>query len=109
MNYLVNKFAEDVNNDTYNNITTAEAKEILSYEIDGFGETPKYILNGNITAFRCSWSVYTEEELVNDFSYMVDTSDAEDEEELAELIFSELQDQTQGIKLSNNNYAIGEF
>jgi len=85
MTWIIDKFAEMVNNDAYTETTGQEAKEIIAHEVEALGKLPSFVSNGDIVAFGCVWSTYTEEELKNDFGYLLD-GDEEKEEELNMLI-----------------------
>ena len=99
--YIIGKFAEDIARDEYNSTTESEAVEILEHEINGIGKIPEYVMNGDITAFRCSWSVYTEEELLSNFNWVSDDG--------LEQLKNELRDRTSFIELTNGKYAVLEF
>ena len=100
MTWIIDKFAEMVDNDTYTEITGQEAKEIITHEIESMGELPSYVLDGDIVAFRSLWTAYRQEELKDEFDYLLDG-----DEELNGLI-KKLQEQTQILHLSNGKYAI---
>ena len=73
-NDLVIKYmSKAVSQDEFNSIEEADAKTIIQYEHDMFGEYPDYILEGDIVCFCCEWSILSSLEIINDYGYMGDT------------------------------------
>lgn len=105
--YIASKFARDVANDENNNISYEDALQIIENEIDGLGEVPNYIMNGDIVAFRCAWSVYNDNELLCNYYYLLD-EEYEDEYEKLEAIKEKLIENTQVLDV-NNGTAVAEF
>lgn len=56
-------------------------------------------------AFNCEWTELTGEELIEQYSYLLDS----DEEEEEESIVSELETRTTLFELNNGNYLILDF
>lgn len=59
-------------------------------------------------AFNCEWTELKGEELIEQYSYLLD-SDEEEEEDIKESIVSELETRTTLFELNNGNYLILDF
>ena len=58
-------------------------------------------------AFDCEWTEFTENELIDQYDYLV--NEDEDEDEKTENIVSSLEQRTIIFKLNNGNYLVHEF
>lgn len=58
-------------------------------------------------AFNCEWTELTGEELIEQYSYLLDSD--EEEEDIEESIVSELKTRTTLFELNNGNYLVHEF
>ena len=56
-------------------------------------------------AFNCEWTEFTENELIDQYDYLVN----EDEDEKTENIVSSLEQRTMITELNNGNYLVHEF
>ena len=56
-------------------------------------------------AFNCEWTEFTENELIDQYDYLVN----EDEDEKTENIVSSLEQRTMIFELNNGNYLVHEF
>lgn len=57
-------------------------------------------------AFNCEWTEFTENELIEQYSYLLDK---EEEEDIIEILVSELKTRTIIFELNNGNYLVHEF
>ena len=58
-------------------------------------------------AFDCEWTEFTENELIEQYSYLLDKE--EEEEDIIEILVSELETRTTIFELNNGNYLILDF
>ena len=58
-------------------------------------------------AFDCEWTEFTENELIEQYSYLLD--EEEEEEDIIEILVSELETRTTIFELNNGNYLILDF
>ena len=58
-------------------------------------------------AFNCEWTEFTENELIEQYSYLLDKE--EEEEDIIEILVSELETRTTIFELNNGNYLILDF
>lgn len=58
-------------------------------------------------AFNCEWTEFTENELIEQYSYLLDKE--EEEEDIIEILVSELKTRTTIFELNNGNYLILDF
>ena len=58
-------------------------------------------------AFDCEWTEFTENELIEQYSYLLDKE--EEEEDIIEILVSELETRTTIFELNNGNYLVHEF
>lgn len=105
--YIASKFARDVADDESNDISYEDALQIIENEIDGLGEVPNYICSGDIVAFRCAWSVHSDDELLDNYDYLLDEG-YEDEDEKLEATKEALIERTQVLYVTNGT-AVLEF
>ncbi len=64
----------------------------------------------DVVAVCCEWSEYENSKaLFEDYGYLVDEGDCEDEEERLELLGDELEARTLFFRLSNGGYLIQDF
>ena len=57
-------------------------------------------------AFNCEWTEFTKKELIEQYSYLLDK---EEEEDIIEILVSELETRTTIFELNNGNYLILDF
>lgn len=60
-------------------------------------------------AFNCEWTEFTENELIEQYDYLVNEDEDEDENERTENIVSSLEQRTMICELNNGNYLVHEF
>ena len=58
-------------------------------------------------AFDCEWTEFTENALIEQYSYLLDKE--EEEEDIIEILVSELETRTTIFELNNGNYLIFDF
>ena len=59
-------------------------------------------------AFDCEWTEFTENEFIEQYSYLLDKEE-EEEEDIIEILVSELETRTTIFELNNGNYLILDF
>ena len=63
----------------------------------------------DVIAICCDVSEYTEEELLNEYSYLLEREEDQEEDEYLNDLIEELEDHTRIIKLDNENFLVWSF
>lgn len=82
------------------------SEDALESMFDFYEETDTDI-DYDPVAFNCEWTEFTENELIEQYSYLLDKE--EEEEDIIEILVSELKARTTIFELNNENYLVHEF
>ena len=94
-NLSTNEMAREIEEDEYNNFTYNQAERLIEYLEEMEEETGETIEFDSV-AIRCDFSASTQEEILSDYSNLIDDEDIEemDKEEIDEYIVNFLQENT---------------
>jgi len=96
-----NTFAYELSKNKDNGFTYNGAIALYDY-LDQTGEDIAF----DPVALRCEFSEITKEELLEEYSYLIDEEDYENEEEKEKAIFEEIEDDNILIEVDENTFII---